>query len=91
MKNIVKKLIIKSYTKDYYTSKLDEIQTIRIKASVQNDFTSIVRFVLSFSWLYFYTSIIDFFINTFIILGIIFFKFLVLIVTYLIYIILINI
>jgi len=74
MNNIMKKLIIKSYTKDYYIAKLDEIETIRMKASIQNEFTSFVRFALSYLWLHFYTSIIDFFINTFIILGIVSFK-----------------
>jgi len=74
MNNIMKKLIIKSYTKDYYIAKLDEIETIRMKTSIQNEFTSFVRFALSYLWLHFYTSIIDFFINTFIILGIVSFK-----------------
>jgi len=74
MNNIMKKLVIKSYTKDYYIEKLDEIETIRMKTSIQNEFTSFVRFALSYMWLHFYTSIIDFFINSFIILGIVFFK-----------------
>ncbi len=72
--NIVKKLIIKSYTKDYYIKKLDEIETLRMKSSIQNEFTSFVRFACSSLWLHFYTSIIDFFINTFIVLGIVIFK-----------------
>lgn len=72
--NIVKKLIVKSYTKDYYIAKYDEIETIRMKSSIQNEFTSFVRFALSSIWLHFYTSIIDFFINTVIIILIVFFK-----------------
>jgi len=74
MKSIMKKLIIKSYTKDYYIAKLDEIETRRMKDSIQNEFTSFVRFSVSYMWLHFYTSIIDFFINTFIILGLVSFK-----------------
>lgn len=91
MKNIVKKLVIKSYTKEYYTKKLDEIQTIRMKTSLQSEFKSIVRYIISFSWLYFYTSIIDFFVNAFILLGIVLFKSFVMVAVYVLYVILINI
>ncbi len=60
MEKILKKLIIKSYTKDYYIKKFDEIETLRMKSSLQSEFKSMVRFIGSYMWLSFYTSIIDF-------------------------------
>lgn len=71
MIKILKKLIVKSYTIDYFTVKYDQIETIRMKASVQNELTSFIRFVGSYMWLRFYTLIIDFFLNLFVLLGVI--------------------
>lgn len=85
--NIVKKMIIKSYTKDYYFAKLDEIETIRMKSSLHNEFTSFVRYALSYMWIHLYTSIVDFFINTFIVLGVISIKCFLIIVVLILYVI----
>ena len=73
MKKIFKYLIIKSYTKDYHTVKLDEIQTIWMKESVHNEFVGSIKYMRSLIWLSFYTFIIDFFINSLLIMLIVIF------------------
>lgn len=80
MKKLLKKLVIKSYTRDYYHRRLDEIETQRMKASIKNEFTSFVRYACQYTWLHIYTSVIDFFINTVIVLCLFTIKFFILII-----------
>lgn len=72
---LIKKLLIKSYTRSYYYKKLDEIETIHMKASVHNEFKAAAHYVPSLIWLKFYTSIIDTIINALLILLMIAFAF----------------
>lgn len=69
MVKLIKHLIIRSYTRDYYTKKLDELETIYLKNSVHNEFKSLWKYMISLIFLKFYTFIIDIFINSFLILG----------------------
>lgn len=82
---ILKKLVIKSYTKDYYIDKLDEIQTLRMKECIHHEFKGTIKYIRSLMWLEFYTSIIDFFINSFIVLCIIIYKFSIIFIGYILW------
>jgi len=72
--NIVKKLIIKSYTKDYYIAKHDFLETRYMKESILHGFKAYMRYTLAMLWLNTYTAVIDFFINTCIMILIISYK-----------------
>lgn len=82
---VIKKLIIKSYTRDYYTERLDFIETRRMKESIDHEVKAFLRYFISYCWLYFYTLLIDCVINSFILLGMALYQGAILIVAYILF------
>lgn len=74
MKKLLKKIVIKSYTREHYYKKLDQIDTRYMKESVHYEVKAFIRYSVSRAWLGFYTFFVDFMINTLLILGIALFK-----------------